>query len=463
MIPNETFTIRDAIRGIFKQMFLVVFLFLLIIGIVGAATLLSTKVYESQAKVFVRLGRENVGLDPTSTLGEGTVVATPMSREAEINSVVHLIRNRDLYEKIVAKFGAEQILDGKLEGVETSEPTNPSLLDQAKEKFKQAKNVLDGAKEQLKEIGILNEVSVHETAIIKVQKNLDVKALDHSNVILISYECESPEMARDVVAFLLEEYRILHAKLHRPSGALEFLRGKTTEIQKNLIQREQELEAFKSTSGMVSAELQKGSFVDRVSSVEKQLREAVVKVAALTFEVRAIKASNADYLEGGEMHNTLRIQEIIKDAQLQAEKERVKELNEQLKLENDRLETFAENEMTFSNLTRRLQIQDEKYRRYERNLAQASLDHSLEESNLSNISVSQQASFNEKPIRPNKLINLIAGVILACGGSFGTAVLRAYLYPERIFGTSAPADSAQSPAETEVDPPDAPQLGPAVS
>ena len=80
----ETFTIRDAVNGVMRQKLVVFTLFVLILSAIGAITIYSTKIYESQAKVFVRLGRENVGLDPTSTLGEGTVVTTPMSREAEI-------------------------------------------------------------------------------------------------------------------------------------------------------------------------------------------------------------------------------------------------------------------------------------------------------------------------------------------------------------------------------------------
>ena len=52
-------------------------MFLFILISVGLVTLFSPKFYTSQAKLFVRLGRENVGLDPTATLGEGAIITTP--------------------------------------------------------------------------------------------------------------------------------------------------------------------------------------------------------------------------------------------------------------------------------------------------------------------------------------------------------------------------------------------------
>src|SRR5258708_17214696 len=72
--------------------------------------LLSSRAYRSTAKLFVRLGRENVTLDPTATFGQTPVVAVPPTRENEINSVVEILRTRALLEEVVDRVGPAAIL-----------------------------------------------------------------------------------------------------------------------------------------------------------------------------------------------------------------------------------------------------------------------------------------------------------------------------------------------------------------
>src|SRR4029079_12810294 len=52
------------------------------------------RTYSSEARLFVRLGKESVSLDPTATLGQ--TVAVNESRESEINSELEMLRSRVL-------------------------------------------------------------------------------------------------------------------------------------------------------------------------------------------------------------------------------------------------------------------------------------------------------------------------------------------------------------------------------
>src|SRR5439155_17409303 len=85
-------------------------LFLAIIGLTLIVTMLMPNTYRSQARLFLRLGRENVTLDPTATLGQTPVVAVPQSRENEVNSVLDLLKRPVLLERVVAKLGPATIL-----------------------------------------------------------------------------------------------------------------------------------------------------------------------------------------------------------------------------------------------------------------------------------------------------------------------------------------------------------------
>ena len=82
------------------------------VSVTALYVLFAPRQYRSEAKLFVRIGRENVGLDATTTLGQSSpVTSLPMSREEEINTVVAILESRGLLEKVVDSIGAETVLD----------------------------------------------------------------------------------------------------------------------------------------------------------------------------------------------------------------------------------------------------------------------------------------------------------------------------------------------------------------
>src|SRR5437764_1941493 len=83
---------------------------LIVLIATAVITWLMPRAYRSQAKLFVRLGRENVTLDPTATFGQAPVVAVPQSRENEINSVVEILRSRSLLDAVVDRVGPAALL-----------------------------------------------------------------------------------------------------------------------------------------------------------------------------------------------------------------------------------------------------------------------------------------------------------------------------------------------------------------
>ena len=85
--------------------------FLVMLSMAIAVTVMYPRVYKSEAKLFIRLGRETVHLDPTATTGQ--TVNMSETREREITSVIELLRGRNLVEKVVDELGADAIMDEK--------------------------------------------------------------------------------------------------------------------------------------------------------------------------------------------------------------------------------------------------------------------------------------------------------------------------------------------------------------
>ena len=96
-----------------KRRFLTVFL--AVVGTTILVTLLMPRTYRSEGELLLRLGRENMALDPTATLGSTPILSIQQSRENEINSVIEIVRSRVLIEKVVDALSPARIL-GKNEG-----------------------------------------------------------------------------------------------------------------------------------------------------------------------------------------------------------------------------------------------------------------------------------------------------------------------------------------------------------
>ena len=143
------FTLRQAVHAIYSRKGRVVLFAGVIFALVVMATIMAKKSYYSDAKLFVRLGRENVGLDPTATLGEGPALSVPISREDEINSIVELIKSKELLANVVDEIGPERILDRNEDSADDSPPS-----------------LVGSMVQKVRDVGLMSDISNRERAII---------------------------------------------------------------------------------------------------------------------------------------------------------------------------------------------------------------------------------------------------------------------------------------------------------
>src|SRR6476646_3536304 len=102
--------LRDVARILFRQKRKMIACFVTVLALTALVTLLSPRAYRSQAKLFVRLGRENATLDPAATVGQTPVVGVAQNRENELNTYVEIIKSRVLLEKVVDAIGPATLL-----------------------------------------------------------------------------------------------------------------------------------------------------------------------------------------------------------------------------------------------------------------------------------------------------------------------------------------------------------------
>ena len=100
-------TLFDIIGAVFRYKWRVLLVTGLMLLLSAAAVLIFPKKYESEAKLFVRLGRGSAAMDPATF---GQTISIQESRESEMNSIVDMLQSRGLAERVVDEVGVEAVL-----------------------------------------------------------------------------------------------------------------------------------------------------------------------------------------------------------------------------------------------------------------------------------------------------------------------------------------------------------------
>ncbi len=273
--PNATPSLRDLYRTIFRRKRTVISVFLLIFGSAAIYTLFVPREYQSECRLLLRLGRENLTLDPAATLGQDPGISVPPSpsRENELNSVVEMLTSRALAEHVVATVSAEAILNQQASAGPDS--VNSSSLARAMANV--AENVQSTAVQAgawLRSINGSTPLTPRDRALDAFEQHLSVWPVRKSNVIRVAYEGRTPQLAQDVVAELVEAYLQQSTGLYRPGKTYEFLTKQTSELHDTLAAKEDELRQLKNQTGVVSPTSQREALIARISRLEDEVYEA---------------------------------------------------------------------------------------------------------------------------------------------------------------------------------------------
>lgn len=128
------------------------------------------RTYASSAQLFVRMGRENVMLDPTATTGQ--TLNLHRTRESEINSVIQILKSDQIANRVVESFDLQEVRRGREAG-QGDDASNPI-------------SVLRSIKSSLSAwVGSLDPLSDGERALRKFKSSMEVSAPMDSNVVAI--------------------------------------------------------------------------------------------------------------------------------------------------------------------------------------------------------------------------------------------------------------------------------------
>lgn len=440
--------------------------------------------YESEAKLFVRFGREN-SVDPTAS---GQLVSIYESRESEVNSLLEILSSQALLTAVVEKLGPDYVLYGR-----ETKGKEPAPRDVAPE---QKSSVKTPSGEQVVSSGVPDRKV--QLAVQKLRKQLEAWTPKRTNVIAVRCVAESPEKAQRIVATLIDTYLAEHVRVHQTAGSYEFFLDKEKEYENQWKQAATELRQTKDRLGIVSIEGKRQQLQSQIQDIETKLLTNRSDLTTSEARIASLQATLAKLPErvitqtqesanaaADGMRQTLfnlesrekelaskytdehvelqRIREQVQSlknivanqkplreqdtqavnpqrqaleltllqeqAQVDAMRGRQVALQSQQQQLQNELRKLNGEEIKIAELQRAVDLAEARYREYAAKLEQARINRSLDEERISSLSVVQPASYVAKSLGPRRLYVLVLGFFVAAGGGIGVALVLSYLNP----------------------------------
>ena len=445
--------------------------------------------YRSQAKVYIGLGRQNTVLDPTTALDSALpVTSIPANRESEMNSIIEIIKSRDMLTRVVDAVGPEAIL-GQAAPKEqsTSERKTPNAL---------ASGETSGSGEPPEPADPGEQMDDRYQAVLALMKSLDFEIIRKSDILQITYDGPNPEVARQVASKVLDLFLARYHELNRTTGSSTFIAEQTERLRKDLHEAEEKLRQLRIEGKFGTADGQRLILETRVGRLEDELLKTTAEAAAAKAEIADLRkrleglpptqvtATTKGVPNTGVDTMRLRLFELQlkltdlkerkseKDPEVRSVQEQIsqakgmidreekaheqvttgpnriaeelslalakleprlrsleaqeKDLTNQLATERSKLKDFADHQLKVGRAQRDLELQDASYRKSRAALQMAEIDQELNARRISNLKVIQRPTFDRKPVRPRRLVIFGTGAAAAALAAIGLALLVEY-------------------------------------
>jgi len=457
-------SLRDNFHVIFKYKLVVAMIFLGVICIVGIITFLMPKVYEAEAKIIVKFGRENIYMPTSPTMKENQPVIFDYSREERINSEVEILNGRNLIEKVISDLGPYAIypnLDKRL-----------FLINPFKKMFDPVEQ----------------SDTLFAKTTIAFMENLHIEAVRKSNIIQIKYHHNDPFIASRVVNKLIDVFLEFHLNVYKKYHGYDFFDNQVAVLKKKLEASENQYDAFCRKNNITSLDEQKSLLLQTISSLRTDHENTLMEISEKEEKIRALSGHSANDFGEASMGeetelnphaissiksklNELRLKEqallstftqnsvpvenirkeIRKAKDLLKREEKIyhdkaitsiehnlsalrrRELvqKEQFIVYQQELERMNGLERELKDLERKVTINEETYQLYVKHMEEERLSQAMDMQKIANISVVEPALPPMKPIKPNIMLNIALAVIL---GTFASILIPLYIeYLEHSF------------------------------
>ena len=266
---KQPFTLRDLVGMAFRRRRVIVLSFAGLLAGSLLAILILPPTYEAEMKILVQRDR----VDPLVSTEPNVSESDRSLTLDEIASEVELFQSRDSLEKTVVDCGLY-------------EPKNPWSL---------------GAIE-LRILGALGWAPDRQTriykAVLKMEtKDLQVIPLNASDIIKVTYQSQSPQIAAQVLKELGDLYLTKHTTIRRPQGTSSFFQQQAQQYKKQMETSEDQLVGFTKQTGVVSADFEKQVALQKINDFDLALQQTHASIAEAEKRLNTLEAEDGNVPE----------------------------------------------------------------------------------------------------------------------------------------------------------------------
>lgn len=458
---------RDVLRILYRHRRKMVAVFFSVLALAVVGLIVFPRSYTSEARMFVRLGKESVGLDPTATTSE--VMSVSESRESEINSELEILRSRVLLEDVVERLGADYVLSDNPTS-EAGPSKEGGWLQTLMVPLQQVKVWLRG------------EISEEERAIGKLAETIEVSSPRRSHILIVKNTARHPKQAQKILQTFMAAYQSRHAEANRIQGSYDFFVDQSDLLDGKLSQASQALRDAKNQNGILSIEGHKANMQAQASSIElalltnhRALSASEARIASLRQQLAALPAtelaeesdspnaavtsmrnelyklqiseqeassrytklhprvialrrqvdemrkilaaeetrSNHKTHKLSVVHQSMRTQLATATTEAAAAAAESRSLKTQLADVQSKIRALNDNELLITDLTRQVALLESDFRTHTTNRERARVNAALEVGRISNVNVLQPASYVAKPASPVFRLTIVLAFVLA--------------------------------------------------
>ncbi len=246
----------DFITLLWRELPLMIVVFLLVLGLGFAAALAMKKTYTATSSLFVRLGQEYVYQPRTGDAGAGAV---PDMNQV-IQSEAEILQSGELRDRVIRRLGLPFVFPELAKQYAAAAPgARPVVLAKARE---------------------------------SMGKNLGVETAPGNSIIRLSYKDEKPDTAVRVLNVLLEEYMVYRRGLliEPDDTVLQRQRGL---FETRLTEADQAYQDFLTANGIGDFAAEKAALFQVQSQVETQRYAAEAQLQDRTARLASIQSQLA--------------------------------------------------------------------------------------------------------------------------------------------------------------------------
>jgi uncharacterized protein involved in exopolysaccharide biosynthesis len=235
----------------------------------GILNVFFTEIYETNTRILVKVGRENV--ETPSTVQRGQVISQGVRIE-DINSEVEILSSRGLVDAVVDRLGPEAFASVVVP------PTSWTGYPKYYAKMI-ARSVKEYWSEFLIQAGLDKRITPREKAILAVASGVKVTPAKDSDILNLQIHMPGSKLCVDVANALLDDYLRRRAVVRRAPAGSEFFLSQVQRSRERMDKLQSNRATIKAHWDLSAPDEQRSQYLKQLSTIQSELLQNEAEVA----------------------------------------------------------------------------------------------------------------------------------------------------------------------------------------